>query len=209
MDASCLWGFPIILLPLRGACPAWLFKKCAKFGTIGTLSSQKRIEYKPNIKVLMEENIYEYAKSHGQIYEYWCAIDRYFVDSGREYNHAHSPGTTYFYFVEAEKRQGEVEMFRRFDDQLVYCMGKDYYNGKFHSYDLIINVLICVFFLLRDCHEGVYKKQFIGSEKLRQCLRSSYDYWLIHLTPNDDSWSEYGHLVSEANSLKERFGFEF
>ena len=66
-----------------------------------------------------------------------------------------------------------------------------------------------MFFLLRDCHEGVYKKQFIGSEKLRQRLRSSYDYWLTHLTPNDDSWSEYGHLVSEANSLKERFGFEF
>lgn len=160
------------------------------------------MEYKSNTKVMMEENTYEYAKRHNEIYEFWTGKGKYYRCGGECNRNMHSPEDYLFLRIEGEN--GESKMYEAFNSQMCMILDADYHkasDGLFVSLNQIW-CLLCDFY---DSHR--FKTQLNASDELKQKLHESYDF--IVTQGHEKNVDYLDSIISKKQLLKENFGFEF
>lgn len=148
-----------------------------------------------------KENLYEYAKKHNEIYEFWTGQGKYF-HCGGECNRNMHMSEDYLFF-EIEGKEGESKMYEELDSQMCMILDLNHYKSS----DGLFEAINMVWRLFVGYESHRFKTRFNASEELKQKLHEAYDFKITQGREKDPNYLD--SIVSKKELLKERFGFEF
>ncbi len=151
---------------------------------------------------MMEENTYEYAKSHNEIYEFWTGKENYYRCGGEFSRNMHSP--EYYLFLRTEGENGESKMYEAFNSQMCMILDVDYHKAS-DSLFVALNQIWIFFLYYYELHK--LKTKLNVSDELKQKLHESYDF--IVTQDHEKNVDYLDSIIWKKQILKERFGFEF